>query len=87
MRKVCTLSAILVFASALAYAETFTGKLFDAGCVEQHKTEACAPTAETTSFAIQSSGKLLKLDADGNRKSRLKITVEGCGVPRVSLEQ
>ena len=73
MRKVCTLSAILVFASALAYAETWTGKLFDAGCVEQRKMEqkmeACSPTSVTASFAIQVSGKMLKLDEDGNRKA------------------
>jgi|ERR1039458_5274415 hypothetical protein len=73
MRKVCTLSAMLVLASALAYAETWTGKLFDAGCVEQRKNEqkmeACTPTSGTVSFAIQASGKILKLDADGNRKA------------------
>jgi hypothetical protein len=73
MRRVSTLSAILVFASALAYAETWTGKLFDASCVGQprneQKHEACVPTSGTTSFAIQASGKMLKLDADGNRKA------------------
>ena len=73
MRKVCTLSAILVFVSALAYAETWTGKLFDASCVEQQKNEqrmaACTPTTTTTSFAIQASGKMLKLDAEGNQKA------------------
>ena len=73
MRKICTLSAILVFAAALAHAETFTGKLFDASCVGQpkneQKTEDCTPASGTTSFAIQASGKMLKLDADGNRKA------------------
>ena len=73
MRKVCTLSAILVVASVLAYAETWTGKLFDASCVDQHKneqkTDACMPTSTTASFAIQASGKMLKLDEDGNRKA------------------
>ena len=73
MRKVCTLSAILLFVSALAYAETWPGKLFDASCVEQQRDaqryEACSPTADTASFAIQASGKMLKLDADGNRKA------------------
>jgi hypothetical protein len=73
MRKVCTLTAILVFASALAYAETWTGKLFDASCVDQQKNEqktgTCTPTSGTSSFAIQVSGKILKLDADGNRKA------------------
>ena len=73
MRKVCTLSAILAFASVLAYAETWTGRLFDASCVDQHKNEqtmdACMPTSTTASFAIQASGKMLKLDEDGNRKA------------------
>jgi hypothetical protein len=73
MRKVCTLSAILAFASVLAYAETFTGRLFDASCVEQHKNEqtmeACMATSTTASFAIKASGKMLKLDEDGNRKA------------------
>jgi hypothetical protein len=73
MRKICTLSAILVVASVLAYAETWTGKLFDASCVDQHKneqkTDACMPTSTTASFAIQASGKMLKLDEDGNRKA------------------
>ena len=73
MRKICTLSAILVFASALAYAETWTGKLLDASCVDQHKNEqtmeACMPTSATASFAIQVSEKMLKLDEEGNRKA------------------
>jgi hypothetical protein len=37
-------------------AQTWTGKLFDAGCVEQRKNEqkieACTPTSGTASFAI-----------------------------------
>ena len=73
MRKVCTLSALLAFACALACAETWTGKLFDASCVDQHKNEQkydnCTPTAATASFALQVSDKILKLDADGNRKA------------------
>jgi len=61
MRKVCTLSAILVFASVLAYRRPGPGKLFDASCVDQHKNEqtmeACMPTSTTASFAISLPGK------------------------------
>jgi hypothetical protein len=63
-----TLTAILVFASAFAFAETFNGTLVDAACAAQQKT-ACAPTASTVSFALQVAGKTLKLDADGNKKA------------------
>jgi hypothetical protein len=69
MLRVLTLSAILVFASALAFAESFSGKLVDASCASQQKSAACTPTASTTSFAIQVSGKMLTLDAEGNRKA------------------
>jgi hypothetical protein len=70
MQKVCALSAILVFASALAFAETYNGPLVDASCwAQQQKIEMCAPTASTSSFAIQATGKVLKLDAEGNRKA------------------
>jgi len=69
MLRVITLSALLVVASALAFGETFNGKLVDAACATQSKTASCAPTATTTSFAIQASGKTLRLDADGNKKA------------------
>lgn len=69
MRRVLTLSAIFVFASALSFAETFSGRLVDAACAAQQKGAACTPSASTASFAIEVSGKMLKLDADGNRKA------------------
>ena len=69
MRRVFRLSAFLVVVSALAFAETFSGKLTDAACADQQKSEACAPTASTTAFAINASGKMLKLDAVGNTKA------------------
>src|SRR6266850_1065988 len=69
MRRVFRLSAFLVIVSALAFAETFSGKLIDAACADQQKSEACAPTASTSAFAINASGKVLKLDAAGNTKA------------------
>jgi len=69
MSKVFTLSAVLLFASALAFGETFTGGLVDANCAAQQANAACTPTASTTSFALEVSGKMLKLDADGNQKA------------------
>lgn len=69
MRRVFRVSAFLVVVSALAFAETFSGKLIDASCADQQKTEACAPTASTSAFAINASGKVLKLDAAGNTKA------------------
>lgn len=69
MLRMITLSAVLIVASAVAFGETFTGKLVDAACAAQQANAACAPTASTTSFAIQVSGKMLKLDADGNQKA------------------
>src|SRR5271165_6118322 len=72
MRKICSLSALLVLASALAFAETWAGQLFDGNCVDQHtdgKYGACSPTVNTATFTIQASGKMFKLDAAGNRKA------------------
>src|SRR5215467_8464311 len=63
------LSAFLVVASALALAETWSGKLIDASCADPQKSEACVPTASTTAFAIHARGKVLKLDEAGNTKA------------------
>jgi hypothetical protein len=47
--------------------------LFDAKCVAQHKGiqkyEDCIPAAETASFTLQISGRMLSLDAAGNTKA------------------
>jgi hypothetical protein len=69
MRRILTLSAALVFVSALAFAETFNGNLVDAQCAAQQKDATCNATASTTAFGIQVSGKMLKLDAEGNQKA------------------
>ena len=69
MRRILTLGAALLFVSAAAFAETFSGTLVDASCAQQQKEAVCSPTASTEAFAIQVSGKTLKLDADGNKKA------------------
>ena len=33
------------------------------------KYERCNPTGETAAFVLQISGRMLKLDSDGNRKA------------------
>jgi hypothetical protein len=69
MRRILTLGAAALFVSALAFAETYSGKLVDAPCAQLQKDAACSPTASTAAFAIQVSGKTFKLDADGNKKA------------------
>jgi len=82
MRRIFALSAVLLFMSALAFAETYTGKLVDARCAEQQKSAACSPTASTAAFAIQVSGKMLKLDADGNKKAAEALKESGNSADR-----
>ncbi len=72
MRTASKLGLLLVFVSALACAETWSGTLYDAKCVSQHKTKdmsACMPTESSTAFAFQVSDKMYKFDSEGNRKA------------------
>ena len=82
MRRVFKLSAFLVVISALALAETWSGKLVDATCADQHKAEACVPTASTTAFALNTAGKVLKLDAAGNTKAVEALKTSQSGADR-----
>jgi hypothetical protein len=82
MRRVLRVTAFVAFVSALAYAESWTGKLVDASCADQQKNAACAPTASTASFAIQASGKTMKLDAEGNRKAAAALRERNNGANR-----
>ena len=81
MKTIAKLGIALGVFAVVSYAETWTGKLIDAGCHDrsqqnpaekQQKSElaSCDVTASTTSFAIQTSdGKVYKLDASGNAKA------------------
>ena len=72
LKATLQLLGLFALASALAFAESWSGRLVDAACHEQSqgKAASCAPTAKTTSFGIQTSdGKVYKLDAAGNAKA------------------
>src|SRR5258708_29836268 len=81
MKKLATLAAVVCLAASLSFAENWSGKLIDYACHERAakapapaaKTpgeSACAASATTTSFGIQTSdGMVFKLDAAGNSKA------------------
>jgi hypothetical protein len=73
MRRIFTLGAVFLLASALHSAEIWTGQLFDSNCVAQHqesqKLEECTPTTKTAAFDLRVSGGMLKLDANGDLKA------------------
>ncbi|HEY2012959.1 MAG TPA: hypothetical protein VGH38_05625 [Bryobacteraceae bacterium] len=65
-----TLCAVVAVFSALALAESYTGRLVDANCmIQQQKSASCDPTGATTSFAIIVSGKAYRFDEAGNTKA------------------
>ena len=72
MRSASKLGLLLVFVSALACAETWSGTLYDAKCVSQQETKdlsACVPTGSSTMFILQVSDKRFKFDSEGNKKA------------------
>ena len=66
MRRILKLGAFCAILSALAIAETWTGRLIDINCGQQ---KACDPTSTTTTFAMAVAGKVYKLDDAGNAKA------------------
>jgi hypothetical protein len=66
---------IVCLAASLGMAESWTGKLVDAACIDrqaapQKMQNACAPGRSTTNFAVRTQeGRVLKLDATGNAKA------------------
>ena len=70
MRRLVTIAASVAFFSVLALAETWSGKLIDASCMEQQKSmAACTPNSTTTAFLVWVEGKSYKLDDTGNSKA------------------
>src|SRR5262249_44249110 len=54
----------------LALADNYSGKLLDSSCYDQHKTaKACDATSSTSSFLLDVSGKVYRLDTTGNAKA------------------
>jgi hypothetical protein len=68
MQIAVRLCALLLFVSALAFAETWTGKLVDADCSARDEKAACAPTTSSSNFALKVANKTYKFDSEGNRK-------------------
>jgi hypothetical protein len=70
MRKATLLLGSGVVFTTLAFAENWSGKLLDASCYQAQKSaSACALSSKTTSFALDVSGKIYNLDANGNSKA------------------
>ena len=70
MRRVLFVLTFSAVFSMLALAESWSGKLLDATCYDQQKkVAACNATSATTTFALDASGTVYKLDADGNSKA------------------
>jgi hypothetical protein len=74
MRKTCYFLTLSLAFAALAFADSWSGKLIDAGCYEkQQKATGCDATGATTAFALDVSGKVYKFDASGNAKASTAI--------------
>jgi hypothetical protein len=70
MKRTAKYFALLGVFSALAFAETWQGRLVDAKCYEQSKSATtCDPTSSTTMFALMVSDKPFTLDETGNTKA------------------
>jgi hypothetical protein len=69
MRSIFRIAALTAVFTALACAESWSGRLLDAACVDQQKSATCDPTSSTVSFALSVSGKNYKLDDAGNAKA------------------
>jgi hypothetical protein len=70
MRRIMSVVALTGAFSMLALAENYSGKLLDSACYDQSKKSAgCDASSATNSFAIEVSGKVYKLDNNGNTKA------------------
>jgi hypothetical protein len=78
MRTILTVIACSTIFSAFALAADWSGTLLDETCYNrqyqqlkdvQRSADTCAATSETTSFALNSAGKVLKFDSNGNTKA------------------
>jgi hypothetical protein len=70
MRRLLTLIGLAAVCTALATAESWTGQLLDASCYEHSKTaKSCEATTSTSVFLLEASGKVYRLDPNGNTKA------------------
>jgi hypothetical protein len=70
MRRLLLPITLFAVFSTWAVAASYSGKLLDASCYDQQKKAAsCDATSNTTSFALEVSGTVYKLDSAGNAKA------------------
>jgi hypothetical protein len=70
MRRILTIAVPVAFFAMLAFAESWSGTLLDATCMDTQKNvKACSATPATTAFLLQVDGKTYKLDETGNTKA------------------
>jgi hypothetical protein len=70
MQKILLLVAFCTVSSVMAFGATWSGRLIDANCyTQQKKVASCDATGTTTAFALEVSGKVYMLDANGNAKA------------------
>lgn len=84
MRRILTLVTLPALLSTIAFAESWSGTLLDASCYDkqaqqtpstqspagaQKSVDACQATSSTSSFALETNGKIYKLDSSGNSKA------------------
>ena len=72
MRRLLTLTTLIGLFSVLCLAETYTGKLIDASCLEKPNPTlaSCQPSSSSSTFAlVDESQKVYKLDEKGNSKA------------------
>ena len=79
MKRFFTSVFLLCAAGMLTFAASWNAKLLDASCASSNTStsqkasneklaKACAPSAATTTFAIEANGKVYNLDPTGNEK-------------------
>jgi len=74
MRKTCYLTILSTALAISAFGANWSGKLLDASCYDkQQSATGCDASGTTTSFALDVSGKVYKLDAAGNQKATAAI--------------
>ena len=83
MRNIMRLAALATFCGALAFGDSWSGKLLDATCIDQQKPASCDPTTVTVTFAITVSGKTYRLDDAGNAKAveAMKVRTQAAAKP------
>jgi hypothetical protein len=82
MRRTLTVLACSTMLSTLALAADWSGALLDGACYDKQyqqlkdtakAAEACTASAQTTTFALHSTGKVFKFDANGNSKAMAAV--------------